>query len=295
MNRHYRDNMLEILPVLETVRNVTMPKLVSLHPAGLSLRTLQRYVNEFAAFGLELQGERRGELRIRPEAYLSGLSRFIKVMLADRVHPPVHGEISEKLILEALTPHAFPAKLVADILKAVRESRILNFAYKPQHPETRRKLAAAKTQRGHGIIKNGHMPVSLVPCGFSFGGDLMLLVGESRYADGKIERRQYALRGMSALRLGEPTKVQLTFDFSEIYADSVYTWLGGEHYLLQIEDRRFDEEPRHYELRANGEEEVLAFASSALGRVRIINPPDKLVQKAADLGIDSKLIFSRSA
>lgn len=287
--------MLEILPLLESVRSVTMPKLVSLHPAGLSLRTLQRYVNEFAAFGLELQGERRGELRIRPEAYLAGLGRFLKVLLSERIHPPVHGEIAEKLILEALTPHAYPAKLVTDILRGIRESRILQFAYKPQHPETRRKLAAAKARRGHGIIQNGHMPVAMVPCGFSFGGDLMLLVGEARFEDGKIERRQYALRGMSGLRLGEPTKVQLTFDFSEIYADSVYTWLGGEHYLLQIEDRRFDEEPRRYQLRANGEEEALAFASSALGRVRIINPPAKLVQKAADLGIDGNLIFERSA
>ncbi len=295
MNKHYRDNMLEILPLLKSVRSLTIPKLVSLHPAGLSVRTLQRYVNEFAAFGLELQGVRRGELRIQPEAYLAGLGRFLKVLLSERVHPPVHGEISEKLILEALNPHAYPAKLVTDILRGVRESRILHFAYKPQHPETRQKLAAEKARRGHGIVQNGYMPVAMVPCGFSFGGDLMLLVGETRFADGKVERRQYALRGMSGLQTGEPTKVQLTFNFSEIYADSVYTWLGGQRYLLQIEDSRFDETPRRYQLRANGEEEALAFASSALGRVRIMNPPDKLVAKAADLGIDGDLIFSRSA
>jgi hypothetical protein len=272
---------------------MTVPKLVAMHPAGLSVRTAQRYINEFRELGLNLVGEKRGELRIEPESYLRGLSRFIKVLLAGRVHPPVHGEISEKLILEALLPHAYPARLVADILGAIRESRLLQFTYKPQHPETRRKLQAAKAKNGHGILTNGHMPVKMVPCGFSFGGDLMLLVGETRFPDGKIERRQYALRGMSHWKLGEPTNVQLTFNFSELYADSVYTWLGGERYSLQIEDSRFDETPRVYQLRANGEEEALAFANSALGRVRIINPPQALVKKAAELGIDGSTIFRK--
>lgn len=291
MNVRYRENMLEILPLLERSRGMTIPKLVSLHPAGVSVRTLQRYVSELQAFGVGLVGEKRGELRIQPETYLKGLSRFLKASLSERAHPPVHGETSEKLIFEALEPHDSPARLVSEILKAVRESRKLLFTYKPQHPETRRKMSQQKLRHGHGIVREGHMPVVMVPCGFSFGGDLMLLVGETLFADGKRARRQYALRGMFNLQCGEPTQVQLTFDFSEVYADSVYTWLGGERYLLRIEDSRFDEEPRVYPLRANGEEEVLAFANAALGRVRIIDPPAALVAKAAVLGLDRSLLF----
>jgi hypothetical protein len=119
----------------------------------------------------------------------------------------------------------------------------------------------------------------MVPRGFSFGGELLLVVGEAISPDGTRKRRQYAVRGMLNPMSGECENVQLTFDFSEIYVDSVYTWLGGERYSLTIEDNRFDENPRVYELRANGEEEALAFASSALGRLRIINPPSGFGEK----------------
>lgn len=295
MNTRYKENMLELLCLLEQGRNFTLPHVVSLHSAGVTVRTVQRYMQEFLQYGLNLIGQGKGQVCLPRAEYVTGLSRFFKAYFAERTYPPVHGNISEKLIAEGLAEHQRPAQIMAEILRSIRDSRRLVFAYKPQHPETRKKLTDQKVQRGSRIIKDGYMPVTMIPRGFSFGGELLLVVGEAISPDGERKRRQYAVRGMLSPMSGDCENVQLTFDFSEIYADSVYTWIGGERYTLTIEDNRFDEKPRVYQLRANGEEEALAFAGSALGRLRIVNPPQAIAAKAIELGLDSQSLFKYSA
>lgn len=295
MNTRYKENMREVLQLLENGRSLTAPQIVSMHSAGVTVRTVQRYIKEFMLYGLDLAGKGKGQAALPVTNYVTGLSRFFKAYFSERAYPPVHGDISEKLIADAIQDHKRPAQIMSEILRSIRDSRRLTFAYKPQHPDTRKKMSEAKARPGVGIVKDGYMPVTMVPRGFSFGGELLLVVGEAILPDGIRKRRQYAVRGMLNPMSGECENVQLTFDFSEIYADSVYTWIGGERYSLTIEDNRFDENPRVYELRANGEEEALAFASSALGRLRIINPPPALVKKASELGLDAVSLFKHTA
>ncbi|MBX3721363.1 MAG: hypothetical protein KF713_05950 [Turneriella sp.] len=296
MNPQYKDNMLGILPLLERGRALSVQQVISLGTAMLTERTVQRYLKEFReVYGLDLGGARRGELALPAVGYRDGLSRFLKAYFSERRYPPVHGEVSEKLISSAIEGHNRPAQVICEILKAMRESRRLNFAYRPQHPETRRKVNAKKVRLSSRFVEKGYIAVSMIPCGFSFGGELMLIVGETILPDSQRVQRQYAVRGMLNPQSGSVENVQLEFDFSEIYADSVYTWIGGQRYNLTIEDARFDEAPRIYQIRANGEEEALQFAGAALGRLRIVNPPSALVAKAEELGLDAARIFRFTA
>jgi hypothetical protein len=292
MNLGYRDNMLQMLRLLEHRQCMSVPQLVAQHPAHVTERTVQRYLRELRlVYGLNLSGPRRGELALPAQGYHAALARFLKDYFMARRYPPIHGEPSEKQITAALQDHSQPASLICEVMRAIIQSRRLSFVYKPQHPDTRRKVAARQELRGASIVAKGHFAVSMVPRGFSFGGELMLVVGETIFSDGRREYRQYAIRGMLNPVCGQAENTQLEFQFSELYADSIYTWLGGRRYELTVEDARFDEPARIYTLNANGEEEALQFAAASLGRLKIIDPPAEFLLKAKELGLDPAQLF----
>lgn len=287
--------MLQVLRLLEHSQSMSVAQLVALHPSKITERSIQRYIREFhEVYGLELSVGGRGRLQLPGQGYVEALARFLKIYLSESVYPPVHGEVSEKLLVEGLKSQQRPAQVFCEILRALRDSRVLHYAYRPQHADTRRRLAKRKARTGR-ITRAGYMPVAMIPYGFSFGGELMLLVGEAIFSETDAPNsrayRQYALRGILDPRCGQIENRQLECDFSALYADSIYTWLGGTRYELTIEDARFDEQPRVYVLRANGEEEALQFVSSALGRIKIINPPPPLVVKAKELGLLTETLF----
>ncbi|MBV6493234.1 MAG: hypothetical protein LDLANPLL_01250 [Turneriella sp.] len=100
---------------------------------------------------------------------------------------------------------------------------------------------------------------------------------------------------MQKISIGAASSRQLVLNFNDVYADSIYTWIGGERYTLTLEDSRFDETPRIYSVNANGEEEALMFVSQALGRIKIINPPAALVAKAQELHLNADQLFRFTA
>jgi hypothetical protein len=158
MNTRYKENMLEVLQLLENGRSLTVPQIVSMHSAGVTVRTVQRYIKEFMLYGLDLAGKSKGQITLPSANYVSGLSRFFKAYFSERAYPPVHGDISERLIAEAIQDHKRPVQIMSEILRSIRDSRRLTFAYKPQHPDTRKKLSETKAKPGVGIVKDGYMP-----------------------------------------------------------------------------------------------------------------------------------------
>ncbi|MBS0617297.1 MAG: hypothetical protein JSR44_03870 [Spirochaetes bacterium] len=295
MNRNYKENILALLAVIESGRALNFLQIAASLAQPVSERTVQRYLSELKRdFALDL-GTKRGVVSEPTEGYLQGLSRFLKAYFGERINPPIFGVVDEKKIAAGLKNHRTPARTIREIIKAICETRRLSFLYKPQHPETRKKHREALMARAHKNSPPEFYSVSMIPRGISFGGELMLVVGEAFMPNLSRERRQYALRGIVNPQCGTVESCQLTFRFSEVYKDSIYTWLGGARYSLQIEDSRFDEVPHVYTLNANGEEEALQFAASALGRVKIINPPRPLIEKAKELHLDQRQLFRFSA
>lgn len=73
MNTRYKENMLEVLQLLENGRSLTVPQIVSMHSAGVTVRTVQRYIKEFMLYGLDLAGKSKGQITLPSANYVSNI------------------------------------------------------------------------------------------------------------------------------------------------------------------------------------------------------------------------------
>jgi hypothetical protein len=185
------------------------------------------------------------------------------------------------------------ASFLCDLVRSVMECLTIEFNYKPQTEETSLKLRDFLKKAKSGILrhKNDCIKVQMLPHYLVFSGADFLLLGETCFSKTDIRQRQYAVVGISNLALKEAAVKSLTINPAELYQYSLSVWISGILYDLEVEEKHPAGELRRKKIKVNGEAEVLSYAASKLGNLKIINPPKTLVDKARETPGLCEMIF----
>jgi len=91
--------------------------------------------------------------------------------------------------------------------------------------------------------------------------------------------------------LKEAAAKTLTINPEELYQYSISVWINGTLYDLEIEEKDPSGEFSRNNITVNGEAEILSYAASKLGNLKILNPPQTLVDKARETPGLCEMIF----
>ena len=153
----------------------------------------------------------------------------------------------------------------------------------------------------------GCMVVVMLPRLLVFGGEEMVILGE-RYlqANEKPRLRQYALPGICNIRRPiksdlplrlENRKIEksIAFDPDILYQHSLYLWQGGQTHQITLEEHNpgTPNAPRLINKTVNGEEEILSHVAASLSKIKIVNPPLLIEQKAREYGLSDNVFIYR--
>ncbi len=113
-------------------------------------------------------------------------------------------------------------------------------------------------------------------------------------AAGKI--RQYLVNGISNLQIKQqdsplPKEYYQRVDPRVLYQHSLRTWIGGVLYHLEIIEIHPDGSKEKRRATVNGEDEILSYLASSLGRRKLVNPPASILNRARELGYPEALLF----
>jgi hypothetical protein len=186
------------------------------------------------------------------------------------------------------------ASFLCDLVKAATESRLIEFNYKPQTEETSRKLRGLIKKAKSSILKKHEtqfIKVQMIPHYLVFSGADFLLLGETYFSEKDIRQRQYAVAGISDLSVKETALKKLTINPTELYQYSLSVWIDGILYDLDVEEKHPAGEFSRKKIKVNGESEILSYAASKLGNLKILNPPQTLVDKARETPGLCEMIF----
>jgi len=170
-----------------------------------------------------------------------------------------------------------------NLVKAASESHIIEFDYTPQTEETAQKIREARNKMNSSKLSdNGreYIKVQMLPHYLIFSGSDFLVLGETFFSKTDIRRRQYSVAGISNLTMKELSAKTITIDPEELYQYSMSVWISGTLYNLEIEEKHPAGDFTRNSITVNGEVEILSYAASRLGSLKILNPPPALVEKA---------------
>ncbi len=208
-----------------------------------------------------------------------------------------YGDFDARRGLDYFTDQSQLATFFYQVLHAIGNHKFLTFSYLPQTDLTRQRI---ESRRQHfPSIDVQKIPVRLMPRYIVASGISFLILGESyikrlltKDSYGPPRCRQYEMRGIIDLHVMEEGKSQLKIIPKELYQNSIQVWVGGiEHELVFEEIHSVADGAKRRIRKINGEDEVLALIASSLGKVRIVNPPQPLIERAKQIGLPVELIF----
>ncbi|HMV37045.1 MAG TPA: hypothetical protein PKD60_14185 [Turneriella sp.] len=299
-----KDNWRAIFCLAQLERNqdgMTMDRLHSqLVEADLKppvIRTLQRDIEALGKRKLNLT--KRGH-KYRFEPTETNMRAFFQVLreysLSKQGGAFFYGSIDVQRVVDYFAARSGVIDLVYTLLHAIQEKRIVTFDYTPQSDLTKMKMIArANYQPTNPRV----IPVRMLPHQLVTAGNSFLVLGEFYERQGlfrgqfkKPVVRHYELRGITKFALAEKETPKLDINPAEIYRNSVHVWAGGHEYDVELEELWYDGgKPQRRKRKVNGEDEVLSLSAGSLGRIKIVNPPEELRNRAKQIGLPEELVF----
>jgi len=261
------------------------------------IRTLQRDIEKFRNQGFSLVKKgTKYSLGQDEETLGAFLSLLKKYSLTEEGAPLFFGGVDVRQGIDYFAGREGVIDLIYQLMRAIREKRIVVFEYTPQSDITRRRMLA---RARHEATNKRVIPVRLMPHRLVISGSSFLVLGEfyeKKGLFGKIFKdpvvRHYELRGIEKFEVAEVASRKLHIDPTEIYRNSLHVWAGGREYEVELEEFWYDGgKPRRRKRKVNGEDEVLSLAAGSLGRIKIVNPPAEMLQRAEALGLPKELVF----
>lgn len=263
----------------------------------LNPKTFQRELNIYKKYGIEIQNSRRRHILNLDDSSLKGFMKFLHDFSKSKEHAHIfYGDIDSMRGLNYFSGQHPVVSHFYSIITAIIEGRYLDFIYTPQSDLTRlRMLQRSK----HEATNPREIPVHMLPHHIVTGGNSFLVLGEYFEKKGFYKslfkapvQRHYELRGISGLKLGDKGEKQLTINPQETYRNSIHVWAGGREYEVELEEFWYEGgKPRRKKRKVNGEDEVLSLSAGSLGRIRIVNPPEELRNRAKQIGLPEDLVF----
>jgi hypothetical protein len=260
-------------------------------------KTFQRELHIYREYGIEIRNSRRRHILHLDEKSLKGFMKFLHDFSKDEDHAHIfYGDIDSVRGLNYFSSQHPVISHFYSIIMAIIEGRYLDFTYTPQSDLTRlRMLQRSK----HEATNPRVIPVHMLPHHIVTGGNSFLVLGEYFEKKGFYKslfkapvQRHYEMRGISGLKIGEKGEKQLTINAQETYRNSIHVWAGGREYEVELEEFWYEGgKPRRKKRKVNGEDEVLSLAAGSLGRIRIVNPPEELRNRAKQIGLPEDLVF----
>lgn len=255
-----------------------------------SLRTTQRLVNELCSRISITQRKNIYQLD-KDENYLSALSSLFTEAANSNSgwRSLIHGEPTREAFNYQFHNHRKPATFLYNLIEAILSSREIQFYYSPQ---TEYNLKAARNLPRKINAPPDTINVTTLPIALIFGGPHISVFAQTDIK-GIAGARQYELIGIPEFTPGQMQSRIITDSPADVYKNSVYIWFGGTEYNITLEFS--DPGGRaiaRSEKTVNGEDEILSYVASSLGRIRIVNPPDQISQRADQIGLNRQLIFS---
>ena len=256
-------------------------------------RTVQRLLEEYRQRRIVFEKKGRRYRLLSAGQNVTSLLAFIRDLLLDKDYAPVfYGDFEVRRGRAYFSDRTDLVQLFYMLIRAIRESKIISFDYTTRTYDMLRDIDAhAEPQRPRSIRL---LPRYIVASGNSF-----LVLGESYEKQSFYENhyrkpicRQYEMRGIANLKLGEGCAPQLNINPHDLYRNSVHIWLGGDEYEIEIEELWLgDNKVRRKKLKVNGEDEILSLVAASLGKMRILNPPNPLIERANQIGLPHDLMF----
>jgi hypothetical protein len=299
-----KDNWRALFCLAELERQPAGVKTDTLHrllaESGLKppvMRTLQRDIEALRKRNFTLTRRRRSYSLEPTEANRRAFFQLLREFsLSKQGAPFFYGSIDVARSVDYFASRTSVIALIFELLQAMRSARTVYFEYTPQSDITRMRMSArARYQATDKRI----IPVRMLPHRLVSGGNSFLVLGEFYEKKGFYKDqykspvvRHYELRGIEKLSVGEEQNKKLDIKPEEVYRNSVHIWAGGREYELELEELWYDGgKPHRRKRKVNGEDEVLSLAAGSLGRIKIVNPPDPLRQRARQIGLPEKLVF----
>lgn len=260
-------------------------------------KTFQRELKIYKRYGIKILNSRRRHILNLDDDSLKGFMKFLQDFSKSREYAHIfYGDIdSMRGLMYFSGQHPVIAHFY-NIITAIIEDRYLDFTYTPQSDLTRlRMLQRSKYEATNPRV----IPVHMLPHYIVTGGNSFLVLGEYFEKKGFYKslfkapvQRHYEMRGIAGLKPGEKGEKQLAIDVQDTYRNSIHIWAGGREYEVVLEEFWYDGgKPRRKKRTVNGEDEVLSLAAGSLGRIRIVNPPEELRNRAKQIGLPEDLVF----
>jgi len=138
------------------------------------------------------------------------------------------------------------------------------------------------------------MPVKMLPLFFAFAPGKVLICGESYFSgSGLPVFRQYEIKGIQNIKINSLKERKIKEDLKQKYESSMHIWQGGQIYNLKLEEKNISDPAKSkiLSLTVNGEEEILSYVAASLGRLKIMNPPEAIIDKAKQFGLSEDMVF----
>jgi len=268
-------------------------KLALTEETPTSLRTIQREPLFQTKRGFLKKNGHEYFIEINQEYYLEIGNIIHTIFEQSALRNWTHGTINPRAIAQNLQHFKKPAHVLLQIIEAVENNQILSFFYRPQTEGTANSLKHVK----HLFPINtprGTMPVKILPRFFIFSTDHFCISGETYYIGyNKPFYKQYELRGITDIKTENVMTPVLNIDLIEEYKYALKVWHGGKTHKLTLEEKSPGNaaEIKTYEQSVQGEEEILSMVAGSLGRIRIVNPPDEIVDYARRYNLPGDIIF----
>jgi len=295
-NRYDSSAVLYILMILEKTpvsRSQLAGRLATL---GINYtdRTINRHLLEAENFGFVFQRKGHEIQLVRTDVFSLSMMQLLARWYTESavLRSCVVGTIDPVRVSHTMENNSI--SFLNNLVKAVLESRIIEFDYKPQTGETIRRLENFLKRGTISFFKKNatdYMRVKMLPHKLVFSGSDFTLLGETYFSEKDIRQRQYSVNGIKNLSLREPALKNLVINTKELYQYSLNIWINGILYDLEIEEKHPTGESSRKKIKVNGEAEILSYAASKLGNLKILNPPPALVAKARETPGLCEMIF----
>jgi len=256
-------------------------------------RTVQRLLEEYRKRKIIFEKSGRRYSLLSAGSNISSLLNFLRDLLLDKDYASIfYGDIEVRRGRAYFSDRSDLVNLFYLLIRAIRESKVITFNYTPRTYDTLRDMEAPSEPQKPRSVR-------LLPRYIIASGNSFLALGESYEKQsfyknhyGKPVCRQYELRGVANLKLTEACAPKLSIDPHDLYRNSVHIWVGGDEYEIEVEELWLgDNKVRRKKLKINGEDEILSLVAASLGKMRILNPPKALVERANQIGLPYDLTF----
>ena len=196
-----------------------------------------------------------------------------------------------KPLLNSLANTTRPASLLHTIAFALENSIIMRIVYEPQEAQTLAKVLKSALLFGSGP-RNGKIHADVIPHYLVSAENQILLLAETKIHD-EITERHYSLQGFLQYELKQTAPRKLLIQPHLRYQHSRDIWVGGKIYQIKLAKINpiTDEIQNIHTITVNGENEILKEIIASFGKLKIIDPPEEIVNLAVEKEFPLTKIF----